>query len=122
MGTSLFVIEMAILGVVVIGAIAYAVTKGTGFARPLSTPVSTLPVVLLPNDPGAEDVDGLRFSLGLRGYRADQVDEVLDRLAISLAAKDAEIQRLKAAVPETQEPARGRSSRSTVTQPDPHPE
>lgn len=54
----------------------------------LMAPVKGLPPVLLPQEPEPADVDKLRFSLGLRGYRMDQVDEVLDRLRDELAAKD----------------------------------
>src|SRR6185312_5509026 len=63
----------------------------------LGAPVASLPPVLLPAAPVAADVDRLRFSLGLRGYRMDQVDEVLDRLRDELALKDAEIARLETA-------------------------
>ncbi len=43
--------------------------------------------------PSAEpaDVDRLRFAVGLRGYRMDQVDQVLDELRDQLAAKDRKI-------------------------------
>ena len=37
------------------------------------------------------DVDQVRFSVGLRGYRMDEVDDVLDRLAYDLEARDARI-------------------------------
>ena len=49
----------------------------------------------------------MRFSLGLRGYRMDQVDQVLDRLAAELAAKDAQIEELRAqlANPASDQPA-----------------
>jgi DivIVA domain-containing protein len=58
-------------------------------------PVASLPPVLLPADPKAADIDHVRFALGLRGYRMDQVDQVLDELRDLLAAKDAEIERLR---------------------------
>lgn len=58
-------------------------------------PVASLPPVLLPADPKPADIDHLRFALGLRGYRMDQVDQVLDELRDLLAAKDAEIERLR---------------------------
>jgi len=47
----------------------------------LVEPEPSLPPVLLPEQPTAQDVDAVRFSIGLRGYRCDQVDDVLDRLA-----------------------------------------
>ena len=61
-------------------------------------PVASLPPVLLPAHPKPSDVDHLRFALGLRGYRMDQVDQVLDELRDELAEKDAEIARLRAAL------------------------
>ncbi|GGD00651.1 hypothetical protein GCM10011512_29410 [Tersicoccus solisilvae] len=61
----------------------------------LATPVATAPAVLFdPTAPGdrlAEQVDGIRFALGLRGYRMDQVDEVLDVLRDALVARDERI-------------------------------
>ena len=43
------------------------------------------------------DVDALRFSIGLRGYRMDEVDDVLDRLSDELAQRDARISELERA-------------------------
>ncbi|VDR32808.1 DivIVA domain [Arthrobacter agilis] len=68
--------------------------RGDGLG--LVEPVASLPPVLLPEKPTARDVDAVRFGLGLRGYRMDQVDEVLDRLAAALAEKDAVIAGLRA--------------------------
>jgi len=55
----------------------------------LVEPVPSLPPVLLPERPRASDVAKVRFAVGLRGYRADQVDEVLEVLG-------GEIERLRA--------------------------
>jgi DivIVA domain-containing protein len=52
----------------------------------------------LPPHPGAEDVDALRFSLALRGYRMDEVDLVLDRLRDELAARELRIAELEASM------------------------
>ena len=41
------------------------------------------------------DVDDVRFATGLRGYRMDEVDEVLDRLADEVSARDARIAELE---------------------------
>ncbi len=62
----------------------------------LEAPVAGLPPVLLPAIPVPADVDKVRFALGLRGYRMDQVDEVLDRLRDELAAKELRIAELEA--------------------------
>jgi DivIVA domain-containing protein len=37
----------------------------------------------------------VRFAIGLRGYRMDQVDDVLDRLGRELAARDDRIAALE---------------------------
>ena len=54
-------------------------------------PVANLPPVLLPAEVEPSDVDRLRFAVGLRGYRMDQVDQVLDELRDQLAARDQQI-------------------------------
>lgn len=61
----------------------------------LGEPVANLPPILLPDEVKPADVDRIRFSLGFRGYRMDQVDQVLDRLRDQLAARNAEIARLQ---------------------------
>ncbi|MDN5755834.1 MAG: DivIVA domain-containing protein [Arthrobacter sp.] len=43
----------------------------------LAEPVPSLPPVLLPAHPGPEDIARMRLGVGLRGYRCDQVDEVI---------------------------------------------
>jgi DivIVA domain-containing protein len=70
-------------------------------------PVANLPPVLLPAEAVPDDVDRIRFSLGLRGYRMDQVDQVLDELRDQLAAKQEEVERLRARLLEAEgsEPA-----------------
>lgn len=72
--------------------------EAAAFVDALEAPVASLPPVLLPGTPEPADVDRLRFSLGLRGYRMDQVDEVLDRLRDELAAKDVRIAELESAL------------------------
>ncbi|MFB9375568.1 DivIVA domain-containing protein [Kineococcus gynurae] len=50
------------------------------------------PFVGLPPDAVVPaDVDAVRFSLGLRGYRTDEVDAVLDRLREELRERDEEL-------------------------------
>jgi DivIVA domain-containing protein len=68
---------------------------GDGFNDGFDDPVASLPPVLLPEDATPADVDHIRFALGLRGYRMDQVDQVLDELRDQLAAKNAEIEALR---------------------------
>ncbi|WP_311380866.1 DivIVA domain-containing protein [Arthrobacter sp. ISL-28] len=89
-------------------------------------PVASLPPVLLPADPKPADVDHVRFALGLRGYRMDQVDQVLDELRDQLAAKDSEIERLRSQLrsrgPRTAPEARDTSGDQPGTEDQPVPE
>ncbi|GLW56197.1 DivIVA domain-containing protein [Kitasatospora phosalacinea] len=54
--------------------------------------------VRLPQDRALSrtDVDDLRLPMALRGYRMDEVDDVLDRLGAELALRDARIAELEA--------------------------
>lgn len=66
------------MAVVVITAAAVA---GRFTPDPMATPVTSTPHHGLPDGTvHAEDVDAVRFDTALRGYRMDQVDEVIDRL------------------------------------------
>ncbi|GAA1973920.1 DivIVA domain-containing protein [Kitasatospora viridis] len=44
------------------------------------------------------DVDEIRLPMAVRGYRMDEVDDVLDRLGAELAYRDTRIAELEAAV------------------------
>jgi len=85
-----------LLGIAVLGGVAVAATGGIAGLRPA---VVDRPEPVLPPDRSvqAPDVDALRFAVGLRGYRMDQVDDVLDRLAAELQAKDERIAELEQA-------------------------
>jgi DivIVA domain-containing protein len=89
-------------------------------------PVPNLPPVLLPADAAPADVDRVRFSLGLRGYRMDQVDQVLDDLRDQLAAKREEVEQLKARLLDaqgvTQSPAVPSPAPVQAPEPSPAPE
>jgi DivIVA domain-containing protein len=62
--------------------------------------VRTQPATSLPAGPvRSAQVHDVRLDQALRGYRMDQVDEVLARLADELATRDAEIDRLRALRP-----------------------
>jgi DivIVA domain-containing protein len=92
------------------------VLPGGGFEQP----PANLPPVLLPAEAAPEDVDRVRFSLGLRGYRMDQVDQVLDELRDQLASKQQEIDRLRAALGATAAPV-GPESHGNGTAPEKNP-
>jgi DivIVA domain-containing protein len=58
----------------------------------LEEPTTSRPSRALPDGPlAAEDLDRVRFSLGLRGYRMDEVDAVLDRLREEIRERDEEL-------------------------------
>ncbi|MHA7141252.1 MULTISPECIES: DivIVA domain-containing protein [unclassified Arthrobacter] len=90
-------IFLVFIAIAVVGAVAFAVV---GRQRPggdltvpghpagLVEPAPSLPAVLLPDDPHPSDIDRIRFAPALRGYRMDQVDEVLEKLASALAERD----------------------------------
>lgn len=51
------------------------------------------------------DVDKVRFSVGARGYRMDEVDDVLDRLAYEIDVRERRIAELEGHVPAEDRPA-----------------
>jgi len=79
-----------LLAILVLGGVA-VVAAGRG--QGLTTPEPDRPTLALPPDRPLTryDVDRVRFSVGLRGYRMDEVDDVLDRLAMDLENRDARI-------------------------------
>ncbi|MEO3942398.1 DivIVA domain-containing protein [Paenarthrobacter nicotinovorans] len=90
---------LVFLAIVIVGAVLYlgaGIVRGRPVGAGLDEPVPNLPPVVLPSKAKPSDVDSLRFALGLRGYRMDQVDQVLDDLRDQLQAKDSEIERLSA--------------------------
>jgi DivIVA domain-containing protein len=85
---------LLIVAVALIGGVA---AVATGRVRGgLEDPPTSRPYRPLPEGPlTAPDVDAVRFSLGLRGYRMDEVDAVLARLRDELADRDAELAALR---------------------------
>ncbi len=87
-------IVFLVLGVVVVAAIALLAVGRLGELPPAEPdrPPTLLPDTRLVE---SEDVDNVRFAVGLRGYRMDEVDDVLDRLAADIAERDARIAELE---------------------------
>ena len=82
-------------GIVLITVVALLAVGRLG-ELPDTTP-DRAPLALPEDRPMAKaDVDDVRFATGLRGYRMDQVDETIDRVADELARRDAEVERLQA--------------------------
>ncbi|MFC7860575.1 DivIVA domain-containing protein [Arthrobacter koreensis] len=102
-------ILLAFLAIAAVGAAALFAAGRTGPRRGGTTaalripdlaavpgePDPRLPPVLLPDHPDAADIADLRFSVALRGYRMDEVDEVLARLAQALLERDAALAQLR---------------------------
>jgi DivIVA domain-containing protein len=106
---------LVFLAVLLIGAVLWASVGGRSGrkgGRPLPAlldagfeePPANLPPVLLPANAAPQDVDRVRFALGLRGYRMDQVDQVLDELRDQLAASRHEVETLKARLAALEQP------------------
>lgn len=98
MGDAILMIEILVLGVVVIGFIAMVITRGDqGLVQPLAEPLPSLPPVVLPEtkEIAAQDIENIRFANGLRGYRTDQVDQVLDRLTAAIEDRDEQLAELR---------------------------
>jgi len=79
-----------LLTLLVLAVVAAVAAVATGrITGGLDDPASSLPARLLPDgDVAASDVERVRFSPALRGYRMGEVDEVLDRLVAELARRD----------------------------------
>ena len=77
-----FVVVAAVFG----GVAWVAAGRGGG----ISDPAPDRPDVALPDDRqlGKPDIDAARFTVGWRGYRMDEVDRVLDRLAAEIDYRD----------------------------------
>jgi DivIVA domain-containing protein len=87
---------VALLVLAVGGVVAVALGRVGGGLSPVDA-ATPPPLDHEVRRPG--DLDRARFALGLRGYRMDQVDVVLDQARDLLAARDEEIARLRRLVP-----------------------
>ena len=88
-GTIIPVLWVLLAIVVVAGIAVVAAGRGTG----LEPAATDRPGPWLPADRSMrpEDLDAVRFSVVVRGYRMDEVDAVLDRLRAELADRDRRI-------------------------------
>jgi DivIVA domain-containing protein len=92
------VIVFLVLVLVVLVGLVVALVLGRlgGRGEALAAPTSTSPFEPLPEglvDP--DHVRDVRFDIGLRGYRMDQVDATLDRLVGELRSRDEELAALR---------------------------
>ncbi len=92
--TSVIWVLFIVVAVLIIGAFAALAAGRLGY-DPMA------PATTTQRDPGlaehftAADVTDLHFDTALRGYRMDQVDEVLDRLQDRIAEQEREIEALR---------------------------
>ena len=87
-----------LLVLVLLGVLAAVAVLAAGRGGSMAdAPHDRAPGAALPEgDVSREDIEHLRFSLAFRGYRMDEVDATLDRLADQLAERDARIAELEA--------------------------
>ncbi|MET8699887.1 DivIVA domain-containing protein [Kitasatospora sp. NPDC004723] len=90
----MFWVIVAAMAVVVGGAALVALGGGGSLPEAVQDRISAR----LPQDRplGQGDVEALRLPMAVRGYRMDEVDDVLDRLGAELAHRDARIAELEA--------------------------
>jgi len=95
---TLFVLLVVVL---LVGFAAAAVTGrlGPGLDEATSSQASFGLPDLPAGELGAQAVDEVRLDQALRGYRMDQVDAVLDRLAAELRTRDVLLARLQSSQP-----------------------
>jgi DivIVA domain-containing protein len=119
--------------VVVVALLAAVGWLAVGGGGHMSEPVQDRPDLALPRDGmlDRQDVDRVRFSVGARGYRMDEVDDVLDRLAHEIDIRERRIAQLEgraphgeghpegsafeSSIPGTAEPAEGAESEHGAT-------
>ncbi|MGE7436891.1 DivIVA domain-containing protein [Kitasatospora sp. NPDC001175] len=91
----MFWVIVAAMAVVVGGAALVALGGGGGLQEAVPDRITAR----LPQDRplSRHDVDEIRLPMALRGYRMDEVDDVLDRLGAELAHRDSRIAELEAA-------------------------
>ncbi|WP_063838194.1 DivIVA domain-containing protein [Saccharothrix sp. ST-888] len=91
----MFWVIVAAMAVVVGGAALVALGGGGSLPEAVHDRIAAR----LPQDRplSRHDVDEIRLPMALRGYRMDEVDDVLDRLGAELAYRDSRIAELEAA-------------------------
>ena len=79
-----------VVALAVVGLFAGLAAGRIGY-DPLSEPSASQPATGLPDQPDADDITAVRFDTALRGYRMDQVDDVLDHIQARLDAREREL-------------------------------
>ena len=91
--------------VVIVALLAAVGWLAIGGGGHMSEPVPDRPDLALPDEGmlARDDVDRVRFSVGARGYRMDEVDDVLDRLAHEIDVRERRIAQLEGRAPDSDE-------------------
>lgn len=94
----MFWFQLAVVVLLLI-AVGWIAVGGGGH---MSAPTPDRPDPAVPDTGllGRGDVDKVRFSVGARGYRMDEVDDVLDRLAYEIDVRERRIAELEGHAPE----------------------
>lgn len=86
---------LLLLTVLLVGVLVAVVVQRVPLGG-VEPPVTSQAFPGVPDGPlRSQDLVDLRFDLAVRGYRMAQVDDTLDRLSEEMAARDAEIARLR---------------------------
>ncbi len=92
------------LAVVLVGVTVAAVLGRVDGTLP--EPTTALSYVPLPGDRiTPDDIDALRIDTAFRGYRMEQVDEVIERLAAEIAVLQEQVQLVSGSEPMASDPA-----------------
>jgi DivIVA domain-containing protein len=97
-GRRRIVFWLIVAGMAVVVGAAALVALGGGGSMPEAAPDRFAAQIPQDRPLGRTDLDELRLPMALRGYRMDEVDDILDRLGAELALRDARIAELEAAV------------------------
>lgn len=83
----MIVFLLAVLLLVIGAVVAVVLGRTGGMSVEMAQPVRPLAPLTLPDGPlGPDDLATVRLDRAIRGYRMDQVDDLLDRLRLQLAA------------------------------------
>lgn len=93
----MYVVQVLVAVGIVLGTVLVATGRGDGLSPAEGRRRTPLPAdrALVP-----ADLDAVRLGVGFRGYRMDEVDELVERVSAELADRDdriAELERARAA-------------------------
>ncbi len=90
-------VPYVVFGLVAVAVLVLVAVVATGKGGGLARLPDEVPDFALPDGELTPDfVDRVRLGVAVRGYRTDQVDDLLDRVSAELAARDEQIAELRA--------------------------